>query len=144
MKNWQSQAHVRWECKYHVVILPKYRRKVLYGKRRSQVGKILRELCQQKGVELLEGNAVLDHVHMLLSVPPKYSIAMTVGYLKGKSAIRIHRELLQVRGTLFGRSFWARGYCVSTVGFDEQSIRRYIREQEQHQRDQNQAELAFD
>ena len=85
-----------------------------------------------------------DHIHMLLSVPPRYSIAMTIGYLKGKSATRIHRELLHTKGTLFGRSFWARGSCVSTVGLDEVQIRRYIREQEQRERDQDQGELNLD
>ena len=144
MKDWQSQAHVKWDCKYHVVILPKYRRKVLYGKLRRQIGPLLRELCRQKGVGLVEGKAMPDHIHMLLSVPPKYSIAMTIGYLKGKSAIRIHRELMRTKGTLFGRTFWARGYCVSTVGLDEAQIRRYIQEQEKHQRDQDQGELKFD
>ena len=144
MKDWQSQAHVKWECKYHVVILPKYRRKVLYGKIRREIGRILRDLCRQKGIELVEGNAKSDHMHMLLSVPPKYSIAMTLGYLKGKSAVRIHRELMRMKGTLFGRSFWARGYCISTVGYDEVSVRRYIQEQEKLQRDQDQAELEFD
>ena len=144
MKDWQSQAHVKWECKYHVVMLPKYRRKVLYGKIRREIGRILRDLCRQKGIELVEGNAKADHMHMLLSVPPKYSIAMTLGYLKGKSAVRIHRELMRTKGTLFGRSFWARGYCVSTVGYDEASVRRYIQQQEKLQRDQDQAELEFD
>ena len=144
MKDWQSQAHVKWECKYHVVILPKYRRKTLYGRVRREVGRILRDLCRQKGLELVEGKAMPDHIHMLLSVPPKYSIAMTLGYLKGKSAIRIHRELLKTKGTLFGRSFWAHGYCVSTVGLDEATIRKYIQEQENHQRDQGQGELDFD
>ncbi|MDP6448357.1 MAG: IS200/IS605 family transposase, partial [Pirellulaceae bacterium] len=120
------------------------RKKVLYGKMRRDVGTILRELCRQKGVELVEGKAMPDHIHMLLSVPPKYSIAMTIGYLKGKSAIRIHRELMRTRGTLFGRKFWARGYCVSTVGLDEASIRRYIQEQDKLQRDQDQGELNFD
>jgi putative transposase len=129
MKDWQSQAHVKWDCKYHVVILPKYRRKVLYGRMRRGIGHILRELY---------------HIHLLLSVPPRYSIAMAIGYLKGKSAIRIHRELLHTKGTLFGRSFWARGYCVSTVGLDEDQVRRYIREQEKHQRDQDQGELNLD
>ena len=114
MKDWQSQAHVKWECKYHVVIVPKYRKKALYGRLRVKIGKILRELCRQKEIGLVEGKAMPDHVHMLLSVPPRYSIAMTLGYLKGKSAIRIHRDLSRVKGTLFGRSFWARGYCVST------------------------------
>ena len=144
MKDWQSQAHVKWECKYHIVILPKYRKKVLYGKIRGEIGQILRDLCRQKGVELLEGHAMPDHMHMLLSVPPKFSIAMTIGYLKGKSAIRIHRELMKTKGTLFGRAFWARGYCVSTVGYDEAAVRRYIQEQEKLQCDQDQAEIEFD
>ena len=92
MKDWQSQAHVKWDCKYHVVIIPKYRRKVLYGRMRRGIGQILRDLCRQKDIELVEGKAMPDHIHMLLSVPPKYSIAMVIGYLKGKSATRIHRE----------------------------------------------------
>ena len=120
---------MKWECKYHVVILPKYRKQALFGRVRREVGAILRELCRPKGIELLEGKAMPDHIHMLLSVPPKYSIAMTMGYLKGKSAVRIHREVLSTKGTLFGRSFWARGYCVSTVGLDETQIRQYIRQQ---------------
>src|SRR3954447_6713329 len=97
MKDWQSQTHVKWDCKYHVVILPKYRRKVLYGKMRQGIGRILRDLCRQKDIELVEGKAMPDHIHMLLSVPPRYSIAMTIGYLKGKSATRIHRELLHTK-----------------------------------------------
>jgi len=105
MKEWQSQAHVKWECKYHVVIVPKYREKKHFKKHREAIGQIMRELCRQKGIELLEGNLASDHVHMLLSVAPKYSIAMTIGYLKGKSAIRIHRVLFRTKGTLFGRSF---------------------------------------
>ena len=136
MKDWQSQAHVRWECKFHVVIIPKYRKKRLYGELRRQIGEILRDLCRQKGVELLEGHLCSDHVHMLLSVPPKYSIAMVIGFLKGKSAVRIHRQLRQARGSLFGRSFWARGYCVSTVGLDEDQIRQYIKTQDKHQQTQ--------
>ena len=91
MHDWQSLSHVKWECKYHVVIVPKYRRKVLYGKLRRKIGEILRELCRQKGVMLLEGHLMPDHVHMCLSVPPKHSIAFVIGFLKGKSAIRIHR-----------------------------------------------------
>ena len=146
MKDWQSQAHVQWDGKDHVVILPKSRRKVISGRLRRGIGQILRDLCRQKDIELVEGKAMPDHIHMLLSVPPRYSIAMTIGYLKGKSATRIHRELLHTKGTLFGRSFWARGYCVSTVGLDEVQIRRYIREQEklQRDRDQDQGELNFD
>ena len=144
MKEWQSQAHVKWDCKYHVVILPKYRQKVLFGKLRRRIGEILRELCRQKEVELVEGKAMPDHIHMLLSVPPRYSIAMILGYLKGKSAIRIHRELMKTKGTLFGRSFWSRGYCVSTVGLNQEEIQLYIREQEKHERSTDQGEFNFE
>ena len=144
MKDWQSQAHVKWECKYHVVFVPKYRQKVFFGRLRVRIGGILRELCRQKDLELLEGHAMEDHIHMLLSVPPRYSIAMTVGYLKGKSAIRIHRELLGTKGILTGRRFWARGYCVSTVGRNEAQIREYIRKQEIIDRGYEQGELKFD
>ena len=143
MKDWQSQAHVKWECKYHVVIVPKYRRKEIFGRLRRQIGAILRDLCRQKDLELLEGKAMPDHIHMLLSVPPKYSVAMTIGYLKGKAAIRIHRELMGTKGTLFGRKFWARGYCVSTVGLDEARIREYIRNQEKLERQYEQGEFDF-
>jgi putative transposase len=136
MKDWQSQAHVKWECKYHVVVVPKYRKKALFGKLRRAIGGILRDLCRQKDVELVEGKAMPDHIHMVLSVPPRLSIAMVIGFLKGKSAIRIHRELEKTRGTLFGRSFWSRGYCVSTVGLDEAAIRKYVREQEKNDKDQ--------
>ena len=136
MKDWQSQAHVKWDCKYHVVIVPKYRQRVFFGNRRKQVGEILRDLCRQQEIGLLQGNAQVDHIPMLLSIPPKYSVANTMGFLKGKSAIRIHRELIRTRGTLFGRSFWTRGYCVSTVGLDEAMIRQYIHDQEKHERDQ--------
>ena len=136
MKDWQSQAHVKWDCLYHVVILPKYRRKEFFGRRRREIGGILRELCRQKDVELVEGKAKPDHIHMLLRVPPRYSIAMIIGFLKGKSAIRIHRELLRTQGTLFGRAFWSRGYCVSTVGLDEASIREYIQNQDKLEHDQ--------
>ena len=136
MKDWQSQSHVKWECKYHVVIVPKYREKKHFKKYREAIGKIIRDLCRQKEISLLEGNAAGDHIHILLSVPPKYSIAMAIGYLKGKSAIRIHRELFRTKGTLFGRSFWSRGYCVSTVGLNESFIRKYIQEQEKHDRNQ--------
>jgi putative transposase len=129
MKEFVSLAYFRWECKYHVVFISKYRRKVIYGKLRQAIGGILRDLCKQKGVELLEGHASSDHVHLCLSVPPKYSVAYVVGFLKGKSAVRIHRELLHER-RMAGLHFWATGYWVSTVGRDEASVRRYIREQE--------------
>lgn len=142
MRDWESLSHVRWECKYHVVIVPKYRYKVFYGKTRARIGPILRDLCRQKGVELIEGKAVLDHIHLCLSVPPRFSIAMVIGFLKGKSAIRIHRELMGHRRNFTGLHFWARGYCVSTVGLNEADIRRYIQEQEAA--DQQQQRLEFD
>ena len=141
MHDWQSLSHVKWECKYHVVIVPKYRRKVLYGKLRRKIGEILRELCRQKGVMLMEGHLMADHVHMCLSVPPKHSIAFVIGFLKGKSAIRIHRDLLR-EGKTYGMHFWAVGYCVSTVGLDEESVRQYIRDQEKM--DGGQDTLKFD
>ena len=140
MHDWSSLSHVRWECKYHVVIVPKYRKKSLYGGMRKQVGGILRELCRQKGVELLEGHLLSDHLHMCLSVPPKLSIAFTIGFLKGKSAVRIHREILNKR-RMTGLHFWARGYCVSTVGLDEKVVRKYIREQEAIDKRQMELEL---
>jgi len=140
MHDWSSLSHVRWECKYHVVIVPKYRKKSLYGCLRKQVGEILRELCRQKGVELLEGHLLSDHIHMCLSVPPKLSIAFTIGFLKGKSAVRIHREILNKR-RITGLHFWARGYCVSTVGLDEKLVRKYIREQEAIEKRQMELEL---
>lgn len=129
MHDWQSLSHVRWDCKYHIVIVPKYRRKVFYGKMKRQIGRILRGLCEQRGIVLIEGHAMADHIHLCLSIPPKYSVAMTVGFLKGKSAVRIHRELLKER-RMTGLHFWAVGYCVSTVGLDEEVIRKYIRDQE--------------
>jgi putative transposase len=140
MHDWESLAHVRWECKYHVVIIPKYRRKVLYGQLRAKIGAILRELCRQRGVALLEGQSMPDHIHMCLSIPPKYSVAHTLGYLKGKSAVRIHRELLHER-RMTGLHFWATGYCVSTVGLDEQRVRQYIREQEKLESGQGDLDL---
>jgi putative transposase len=130
MHEWQNLSHVRWDCKYPIVIIPKYRRKVFYGRLRRQVGVILRELCRQRGIELVEGHAMPDHVHPCLSIPPKHSVAHSVGFLKGKSAVRIHRELLHER-RLTGLHFWAAGYCVSTVGLDEDRVRQYIREQEE-------------
>ena len=140
MREWQSLAHVKWECKYHVVIVPKYRKKVLFGRVRRDVGKIIRQLCRQKDVDLIEGHAMLDHIHLVLSVPPKYSIAMVMGYLKGKSAIHIHRQLQGVKQGFTGKHFWSRGYCVSTIGMDEETIRAYVRNQEELEK---QEELDF-
>ena len=141
MHDWKSLSHVRWDCKYHIVIVPKYRKKKLYGKFREQVGQIIKELCQQKGMEMVEGNLRSDHIHMCLSIPPKYSVAFAIGFIKGKSAVRIHREVLRIK-RLTGLHFWSRGYCVSTVGLDEETIRKYIREQEKKEKDQ--LDIDFD
>ena len=141
MREWKSQSHVKWYCKYHIVFSPKYRKKALFGSLRKGVGKILRELCNQAGVELVEGHAMSDHVHLCLSIAPKYSVANTVGFLKGKSAIRIHREYLGRTRNFTGFHFWARGYCVSTVGLDEAVIREYIRNQEGEEKRQEQQNL---
>ncbi|WP_419617411.1 IS200/IS605 family transposase [Thiolapillus sp.] len=124
------------------MFVPKYRRKSIYGMLRKEIGGILRELYRQQGVELIEGYAMRDHIHMLLMIPPKYSVANTIGFLKGKSAIRIFREYLQVKRNFTGRHFWARGYCVSTVGLDEQMIRTYIKNQEREEKRQEQLRLA--
>ena len=123
-----------------MVIVPKYRKKVLFGRVRRDVGKIIRQLCRQKDVDLIEGHAMLDHIHLVLSVPPKYSIAMVMGYLKGKSAIHIHRQLQGVKQGFTGKHFWSRGYCVSTIGMDEETIRAYVRNQEELEK---QEELDF-
>jgi len=131
MKEWKSQSHVMWDCKYHLVFTTKYRQRAIYGELRQKIGGIIRDLCRQKSVELLEGHARPDHIHLLLSIPPKFSVANTVGFIKGKSAIRIHRELLGTK-RMTGLSFWAKGYCVSTVGFDEEKIKKYIQNQDKN------------
>ena len=141
MRDWQSQAHVKHYCKYHVVFVPKYRKKMIYGTLRRDIGGILRNLCRQYGVELVEGYAMRDHIHMLLMIPPKHSVSNTVGFLKGKSAIRIFRDYMQVKRNFTGRNFWSRGYCVSTVGLDEKMIREYIRNQESEEKRQEQMRL---
>ncbi len=124
-----------------LVFAPKYRKKSIFGQLRRDIGKIIRELCKQHDVELLEGHAMVDHVHLCLSIPPKFSVANTAGFLKGKSAIRIHREYLGRQRNFTGFHFWARGYCVSTVGLDEQTVRAYIRTQEVEERRQEQLQL---
>ena len=141
MRDWQGQSHVKWYCKYHVVFVPKYRRRSIDGSLRRQIGGILRELCRQHGVEIVEGHAMSDHIHLCLSIPPKFSVANTVGFLKGKSAIRIHREFLGQKRNFTGLHFWARGYCVSTIGLDEAKIRAYIRDQEAEEKRQEQLRL---
>ncbi|WP_444933710.1 IS200/IS605 family transposase [Microbulbifer sp. EKSA008] len=142
MRDWQCQAHVKHYCRYHVVFVPKYRKKALFGALRREIGAIFRDLCRQKGIELVEGYAMRDHIHMLLMIPPRLSVSNTVGFLKGKSAIRIFRKYKHVQRNFTGRHFWARGYCVSTVGLDEQMIREYIKNQEVEERRQEQMQLA--
>ena len=130
MDDYRSLNHTRWECKYHVVFIPKCRRKVLYGELRKQLGTLFRTLAEQKESAVEEGHLMPDHVHMLLSIPPKYAVSQVVGDMKGKSAIQIARRFLEVKRNFVGQHFWARGYFVSTVGRDETVIRAYIRAQE--------------
>jgi putative transposase len=119
-----------------LVFIPKYRKKKLYGRTRKRIGEILQELCRYKGIEILEGHARPDHVHVCLSFPPKFSIAMTIGYIKGKSAIKIHREMAGHKRQFTGMHFWAPGYCVSTIGLNEAEIREYVKNQEKHEREE--------
>ena len=131
MENSQSLSHTKWECKYHVVWIPKCRRRVLFGQLRQHLGEVLHELARQRESRILEGHLQPDHVHMLISIPPKYSVSQVIGYIKGKSAIHIARTYLVQRRNFSGMHFWARGYFVSTVGADEEVVRAYIRTQEQ-------------
>ena len=142
MREWQSQSHVKWYCRYHVVIVPKYRRKSMFGTIRREVGEIFKELCRRFGIELVEGHVMADHVHMCLGIPPKYSVANTVGKLKGKAAIMIHQKYGGQRNFV-GLHFWARGYCVSKVGLDEAVVREYIRTQEEHEKKEEQIQLNY-
>ena len=134
MDEFRSLSHTVWECKYHVVWIPKYRRKVLYGELRKHLGSILRELAMQRESKIVEGHLTKDHIHMLISIPPKYSVAQVVGFIKGKSAIQIARTFGGRKQNFTGQHFWARGYFVSTVGRDEKVIREYIKKQEQEDR----------
>jgi len=136
-----KSIHVRWECKYHIVIIPKYRKRMLYGKVKKHVGEVIKEVCRQRGIELIEGHLMPDHIHMCVSIPPKHSVAFAIGFIKGKSAVRIHRQILGNK-KVTGLHFWSRGYCVSTVGLNEETIRKYIREQEALEK--RQGELEFD
>ena len=133
-------SHTVWECKYHLVWIPKYRRKVVYGRLRREIGRILRRLCEYNGIEIIEANACRDHLHMCVSIPPKYSVSSAVGYLKGKSAIEVFEKFSKVRRNFRGHHFWARGYYVSTVGLDEAKVRNYIKNQEESDRLSDQGE----
>lgn len=128
---YDSLSHSKWDCKYHVVFVPKYRKKKMYGERRAFLREVFRELALQKGCEIISGSLVEDHVHMLIRIPPKYAVAEIVGYLKGKSAIAIARKFSGRTRNFNGEKFWARGYAVSTVGYDQEGIKAYISKQEQ-------------
>lgn len=129
--SYESLSHSKWDCKYHIVFIPKGRKKELYGKIRGYLGPLFHELASQRNCQIVEGHMVQDHVHMLIRIPPKYSVAEVVGYLKGKSAISVARQFSGRQRNFNGENFWARGYAVSTVGFEESQIRAYIKNQEQ-------------
>ncbi len=142
MSNYRTLQHTEWECKYHIVFIPKYRRKVLYGELRKHLGEIIRRLARQKECEIEEGHLMSDHAHIMISIPPKYAVSQVMGYIKGKSAIHIARQFGGIRRNFTGQSFWARGHFVSTVGRDEEVIRQYIQHQEIE--DIRQDQLKFD
>jgi len=141
MTNYKSLQHTKWECKYHVVFIPKYRKREIYGSLRRNLGEVFRRLAEQKENRIEEGHLQSDHVHMMISIQPKYSVGQVVGYIKGKSAIYIARNFGERRRNFVGQHFWARGYFVSTVGRDEAVIRDYIRQQETEDRRQDQCDL---
>ncbi len=143
MNDAQSLNHSRWECKYHVVFIPKCRRRTLYEQLRRHLGEVFRTLAQQKESQIEEGHLMPDHVHMLISIPPKYAVSQVTGYIKGKSAIHLARTYGEQRRNFTGQSFWARGYFVSTVGRDETVIREYIRKQEKEDHRLEQLKLDF-
>jgi putative transposase len=133
-KDNSSLAHTRWNCKYHIIFCPKHRRKVIFGELRADAGHILRRLCELKDVEIIEAHAMPDHIHMLVRIPPKMSVASFMGYLKGRSAVIIHERHANLKYNYGNRSFWARGYYVSTVGLNQKTIEKYIRNQEAEDR----------
>ena len=131
--NNNSLAHTRWNCKYHIVFIPKYRRKEIYGKLRSDIGKIIRQLCEYKGVEIVEAHACSDHIHMLVKIPPKIAVSNFMGYLKGKSSLMIFEKHANLKYKYGNRNFWAKGYFVSTVGLNTETVKEYIRNQEKEE-----------
>jgi len=142
MRQVNSLNHTRWECKYHIVFIPKYRRKVLFGQIRRELTEVFHNLARQKESLIEEGHLMSDHVHMMISIPPKYAVSEVVGYIKGKSAVHIARTYSGRKKNFVGQHFWARGYFVSTVGRDEKVIRDYIRHQEQEDRRVDQLQLV--
>ena len=141
MDEYQSLSHTRWECKYHIIFIPKYRRKALYGQLRKHLGEVFRKLAEQKESRIEEGHLLADHVHMMISIPPKYAVSQVVGFIKGKSAIHLARTYGERSRNFVGQNFWARGYFVSTVGRDEEVIREYIRHQEEQDKRLDQMKL---
>ena len=141
MREVNSLNHTRWECKYHIVFIPKYRKKVLFGQIRKEMGEVFHRLARQKESLIEEGHLMPDHVHMMISIPPKYAVSQVVGFIKGKSAIHIARIYAGRKQNYVGQHFWARGYFASTVGRDEQVIRNYIRHQEDEDRRVDQMKL---
>ncbi len=142
MRDVQSINHTRWECKYHIVFIPKYRKEAIFGQIRKELGETFHRLAKQKECMIEEGHLMSDHVHMMLSIPPKYSVSQVVGFIKGKSAIHIARIYAGRKRSFVGQHFWARGFFVSTVGRDEQVIREYIRHQEAEDRRIDQLQLV--
>jgi len=143
MKEYQSLLHTKWDCKYHVVFIPKMRKKQIFGALRKHLGEVLHELARQRECRIVEGHLMLDHVHMCISIPPKYSVSNVVGYIKGKSAISIARRFMGRARNFTGENFWARGYFVSTVGLDEEVVRAYIRDQEKEDEHYDQLRLGL-
>jgi len=141
MSDYRSLSHAKWECKYHVVFIPKYRKKAIYGELRKSLGKVLRTLAEQRESHIEEGHLMPDHVHIMISILPKHAVAQVVGYIKGKSAIHIARTYTGRRRNFVGQHFWARGYFVSTVGRDEAAVREYIGNQEREERREEQLRL---
>ena len=136
-----SLAHTKWECKYHIVFAPKYRRQIIYGQIRLDIGQMLRKLCEYKGVEIIEAEVCKDHIHMLVSIPPKYSVAQIMGYLKGKSSLMIFEKYANLKYKYGNRNFWCRGYYVDTVGRNKKAIAEYIRNQLQQDYEEEQLSL---
>ena len=126
----ESLAHTKWLCKYHIVFTPKYRRKIIYNELKADIRDIIKDLCKWKGIEIIEGHLMPDHIHLLISIPPKYSVSAVMGYLKGKSAMMIFERHSNLKYKYGNRNFWATGYYVSTVGLNEATIAKYIREKE--------------
>jgi len=143
MDEYESLSHTKWECKYHVVFIPKYRKKALYGNLRHHLGEVFHRLARQKESRIEEGHLQSDHVHMMITIPPKYAVSQVIGYMKGKSAIHVARVYGERKRNFVGQHFWARGYFVSTVGRDEAVIRSYIRRQEQEDQRLDQMMLGY-